>query len=452
MCRRTVKIFVLTAALCILTQSLIAAPGWGLRRRNINLEVRQPAMVRLSDTSIAFSGKAANPEYQTVLQSLLTTLETEIVAHDKTLIKKEKPNDAEWTLYLNVTGYSVPPATPTTQRTGNTTTTTNHWTGSLNVAYQVLDKTGRVHDADNVSESFDKTAVAGASKGSSVFGAIPLIGGKKDEDPVPQSGEDLKQILLHRTVDRIGSKLGNSTIMLSVRVATGDNHLNRAADFMEQRLWSRALDELQATSAYAKTDDESYRLYDLGLVYEGMSYESKTYTEQRANFFQAQEHYDKAVETNRSEKYFVETIARLRDSIARYKSLDQQQAQDRKAAPGGGNRPITAASLQTPATPAAATTTAKTASPKAHRADEIIKLFTAGVSNDQIIEIIRSAPLEFDPTDIPTVLAMKQANFPLQLQNEMRLKVGAKPLPAAAPAAPKPAAAGPSPSAAASKK
>src|SRR5688500_3590415 len=79
---------------------LLADPGFGsLMRKNIDLEVRQPALVRLADTSIAFTGKAASKEYQPVLESLLSTLETEIVSHEKTLQKKQSPKEAEWTLY-----------------------------------------------------------------------------------------------------------------------------------------------------------------------------------------------------------------------------------------------------------------------------------------------------------------------------------------------------------------
>jgi hypothetical protein len=46
--------------------------------------------------------------------------------------------------------------------------------------------------------------------------------------------------------------------------------------------------------------------------------------------------------------------------------------------------------------------------------------------------------LDFNPVDIPTVMAINEAKLPVDIQNEMRLKVGAAPL--AIPAKPKPAA------------
>ena len=264
-----------------------------------------------ADTSIAFTGKAANPDYQPVLESLLSTLETEIVSHEKTLQKKQNSKEAEWTLYLNVTGYAAPQPHKNTERSGNITTVTNRWTGSLNVAYQVLDQSGRVHDADNVSDNYDKTYVEGAGKGANSFFGLRVPGREGNCGTDSSNSEDVKQILVHNVVNRIGAKLGNTSLAVPVRIATGEDRLNRVADFMDQRLWSRALEELQATPPFPNVEHESYRLYDLGLVYEAMSYESKSYKDQRANLFQAQEYYDKALETNRNEKYFVETVARL---------------------------------------------------------------------------------------------------------------------------------------------
>ena len=184
---------------------------------------------------------------------------------------------------------------------------------------------------------------------------------------------------------------------------------------MDQKLWARALHELESTAAFPGAEDESYRLYDLGVVYEAISYEAKAYKDQRTNLFLAQEMYDKAMESNRKEKYFVETVARLRDSIARYKTLDDQQKPDGKLPPGTGKT-------------TQAATSRGTGSAKANTVGDIIKLHKADIPKDQIIEIIKSAPLDFNPVDVQTVLAIKEANLPIEVQNEMRKKVGATPV------------------------
>jgi hypothetical protein len=410
-----------------------AGPGFSMiHRKNIELEVRKPALVRLANTSVAFTGNVTNPEYHAVLESLLTMLATEIVKHEKSLVVKQSPKDAEWTLFMNVTGYSAPNPRKDTQRSGNTTTVTDQWTGSLNVAYRVIDQKGRVHDADNVAVKYDKTSVEGASKGANVFtGVTKRIPGLRNNDVVPHSNEELKQILIQKVLEEIGSKLGNTSVALPVKVATGEDHLNRAETFMSQRLWSRALQELESANAFPNPEDESYRLYDMGLVYEAMSYDAKTYKDQRANLFQSQEMYDKAMEMNRKEKYFVETVARLRDSIARYKTLDEQQKQDvRVSTPApppaspAPNRPPSDVKVGARGNGPTSGVTA----PNANTAADIIRLYKSDIPKQQIIEIIQSAPLDFNPVDIPTVLALKEARVPIDLQNEMRKKVGAPPI------------------------
>ena len=407
----------------------LAGPGFSaLHKKTIHLEVRKPALVRLANTSVAFQGAATNPEYQPVLVSLLTVLGTEIVKNERTLVVKSNARDAEWTLYMNVTGYSAPNPTKSTQHAGNATTVTDHWTGSLNVAYRVLDRQGRVHDASNVRVNYDKTSVDGASKGTNMLAGLKnrIPGLKGSVDTVPTSPEDLKQILILKAVEDISSKLGNTSLPLQVRVANGEDHLNRAAVLMDQKLWARALQELESASAFPSAEDESYRLYDLGLVYEAISYEAKGYKDQRTNLFLAQEMYDKAMESNRKEKYFVETVARLRDSIARYKTLDDQQKADGKLPPAVKST----SSVTQVATPRGAGTG------KANTVADIIKLHKADIPKDQIIEIIKSAPLDFNPVDVATVLAIKEANLPIEVQNEMRKKVGAAPIrPAVRPAA-----------------
>jgi tetratricopeptide (TPR) repeat protein len=380
-----------------------AGPGFGLIKKTIRLEVRQPATVRLSHTTIAFKGSSTNREYAPVEGSLLATLETELVSNERTLVKKENPADAEWVLDLKVTGFSAPPAQSRSQTFGNSTTVTVSWTGSLNVAYQVLDHSGRVHDANNVSYNYNKSFGAGESAGSRSRFGLPVLGSKKTEtEPTPHSEEDVKQILLHEVVHQIAANLGSTTHPVDVQVATGEDHMNHAETFMEQKLWQRAIDELQAATAFPKEEDESYRIYDLGLAMEALGYDSKTSTEQREDIFKAAEYYDKALEMNRKEKYFVETSARIKDSIARYKAFDSMQEEDRKRSAGEAPR-------QT----------------KTLRASDVIDLFSSGVPEDQITDLIHASPVDYDYQDIPTMLAISKAKLPVPLQNELRKKTGA---------------------------
>ncbi len=389
-----------------------AGPGFGtLRKKYIVLKTREPASVRLANTSIAFVGSSTNKEYAPVQESLLATLETELVSNEKTLAKKDSAKAADWTLNLKVTGYANPNAQQRTEAAGKSTNTYTRWNGSLNVAYQVLDHEGRVHDANNVSSVYNKEFNNAASSG--ILSKIPKTVSRKPATPevIPHTPEDVKQIMIKEVVQHIASNLGNTTKSLQVEVAVGDEHLNRAAEFMDKQLWARAVDDLEKIPVYPKPEEEAYRQYDLGLAYEAMSYDSKKESEQRDNISKAAEYYDQSLLLNTKEKYFVEAVARTKDSIARFKALDMQQASQKKPAAGGVPQRNT--------TGAADTNNAPTI-----KVGDVIEMFSSGVPEDQIIDIIRNSPVVYNPRDKDTVMAVAKAKLPMAIQNELRKRSG----------------------------
>jgi tetratricopeptide (TPR) repeat protein len=445
--------------------TLFGEPGFGsIKKRKTTLQIRQPAAVRLAHATIAFRADSASPQYAPVLNSLATELLVEMVANEKTLVQKNNPADAQWVLGLRITGYSVSNPPPRMQTAGNT-----RWAGSLNVAYQVIDHGGRVHDAGNVSTQYDREFDAAA--GSKTVGGVPIpkipIPGMSKRNPneiVPHTQDDVKEILIHQVVGKIASKLGNTSENVEVQVATGDDRMNRAADFIDKKLWARALEEMEKTPAYPKPENESYRQYNLGLAYEGMAYEARTANDQKENLYKAQDYYDKALELNAKERYFVETVARTKDSLARYKTLSQMQQQDEQlkqatasaavTPPASQANPASARSVSTkaapaqnvsartvatntpppqPARPATAPAPAKSPQKKTIAIADVIEMYSAGVPQDQIIGVVDASPVAFDPLDKDTVLAIAKAKLPVPLQNAMRKKVGA-PLLGGAPA------------------
>ena len=316
-------------ALLVSEVVVLADLGFGtFRKRKLTLEVATARPRPAGKYQHRLQGQRHQSTYQSVLQTLQATLETELIGNERSLVKKT-PGEAEWTLDARVTSYSVPRAVRRTQRTGTATTTFVKYRGTLAVAYQVLDRTGRVHAADNVSTAYEQEfdAANPVVPGKPLFGVLPTVG----TGTAPRSEEDVTQILIRDLVQKVAASLGNTIQPIEAQVAAGDDAMNRAADFMERRLWSRAIEEMEKAEPYKKPSDESYRLYNLGLAYEAMSYESKVYKEQRANLTQAQKLYDQAVEMNRAERYFVDVLRRVRDSIARYRELDAMEGAGKPA-------------------------------------------------------------------------------------------------------------------------
>jgi hypothetical protein len=476
---------------------LLGDPGFGsLRKKKINLPVRQPAAVRLANTSIAFTGSASSPAYARVQEALLTTLTTELLANEKTLVKKATPAEADWVLGLRITAFAVKQPEQRADTVGNNGATYTRWTGSIRAAYQVLDHAGRSHDAGNVEYNYDKEITSGAKVGKVSLSRLPLPGRKKSAaDREPHTTEDVQELLVDQIARQIAEKLGNTNKTIEAEIATGDDHLNRAAEFMESRLWSRALDELDQTPPFSKPESEAYRQYDLGLAHEAIGYDAKVFKDQQKDLFEAQEYYDKALELNRKEKYFVTAVARIKDSMARYKAFEGMQREDAKQQASAAAQPIPAQNAapsakitQTP-TSGAQTGTAKMASaapqtprnqvavpagsagpntggakqqvtipaanaakkqalapaippdpvskapaasggspktaPKTLKIGDVIEMFTSGVPEGQIVDIIQHSQVQFDALDKDTAIAIARARLPLTLQNELRKKVGA---------------------------
>ena len=415
-----------TAVACVVFLSLVAlqladvsGAGFGLKKRKISLNVRRPAAVRLANTSVAFVGSVTNKEYEPVLGSLEASLEAELVSNEKTLIRRPTPADAAWLIKLTVTGYSAPVSAQRTEPQSRTTVTAVRWTGALTVAYQVTEKSGRVHDADNVETRFDKEYTAANSGGGSRF--IPGILGGGQAGPVPSTAEDVKQLIVKDIVQKIATKLGNTAQSVEVQVAGGEDVLERAGDFYEKRLWQRGLDELEKAAALPKPADEAYRQYNLGLGYEGISYEAKSYNEQKASLFKAQEHYDKATDLNTKEKYFVEAVARAREAVAQYKTLDAFQRDDRTAKPSAADRPAPGRAPEPEKTAAAADL-------KPLNLADVIELHAGGVEPQAIVETIQQSPGQYDLLSKDSLLAIAKAKLPPNVQNEMRKKAGLPPL------------------------
>ncbi len=463
---------------------LTGDPGFGsLRKKKINLPVRQPAAVRLANTSIAFTGSPSSPAYARVQESLLTTLGTEMLANETTLVKKASPAEADWVLGMRVTAFAVTQPQERADTVGKNGAAYTRWSGSIRAAYQVLDHAGRIHDAGNVVYNYDKEIASGARIGKISLSRMPIPGRKKSAaNREPRTSEDVQEILVEEVVRQIAEKLGNTKKTIEAEIALGDDHLNRAADLMESRLWSRALDELDKTPEFPKPESEAYRQYDLGLVHEAMGYDAKVFKDQQKDLFAAEEFYDKALELNRKEKYFVTAVARIKDSMARYKAFEGMQREEAKqqaprtvaqaVAPTPAPMPVAAAKTQAapPKTLAAPASTPKALAPpvpvaaakpqsplpqtprppaaqaiappgappkpqsKTLRIGDVIDMFTSGVPEGQIVDIIQHSTVQFDPLDKDTAIAIARARLPLTLQNEMRKKTGASLLGPAKPA------------------
>jgi hypothetical protein len=78
---------------------------------------------------------------------------------------------------------------------------------------------------------------------------------------------------------------------------------------MEQRLWARAIEELEKTPRFPNPR-RIVSPVQPGTRLRGDILRSQVVQRAAANLFKAQEYYDQAADMNREQKYFVEVVAR----------------------------------------------------------------------------------------------------------------------------------------------
>jgi hypothetical protein len=178
--------------------------------------------------------------------------------------------------------------------------------------------------------------------------------------------------------------------------------------------------------------DDAYRLYNIGVAYEALAYQTEDRKAAKGFLQDAAINYGKAVDAKRDEKYFLEPQKRIETAMAYYRKIEGQSkavaaanapaeepsVSDAGKSKGGATKPSgsktkKATTGKGPADPkstgsnskADSTASAdggKTATAPATPAltnDQIIKMAKAGVDEDSIIATIRdAATVKFDLT------------------------------------------------------
>jgi hypothetical protein len=164
--------------------------------------------------------------------------------------------------------------------------------------------------------------------------------------------------------------------------------LDQADKLMEDKLWSRALEQLETMKPFPTPEEDAYRLYDLGVVNEALGYAADDVKNARKDLQEAAIDYGKAIDAKPTEKYFLEPQNRIDTALAHYKLLGDQKA------------PVESAATRTPsaATPGA--------SADAMTNEQVISMVAAGLDETNIIDTIKHA---------------KAVNFDLSVQGQVDL-------------------------------
>jgi hypothetical protein len=271
-------------------------------------------------------------------------------------------------------------------------------TGLLTVSFQAKDHAGRSLAADNVTAKFDQEySSTGAQQSmlhSMTHTVTHLTKGGQDDDTPPTTA-DLHNRLIQGAAQQITAHLVNTTEQVEVYLAKGGG-LDQADKLIEEKLWSRALEQLETMKPFDTHEEDAYRLYDLGVVNEALAYQAEDIEKARKDLQEASIDYGKAIDGKPSEKYFLQPQTRIDTALAHYKVLGDQKA------------PMTSTA-----------TTARTPTTSAKSAPSTTAAVSDAITNDQVISMVAAGMDEANIID--TIQHAKSVDFDLSVQGQVEL-------------------------------
>ncbi len=300
-------------------------------KTSVVLERRLPAAVKLPGAS--FSVKAAAERATDACQKLAadklqSTVETALVRYNHDLqLNPDRPDSVisvrVMNCYVNATPeYTTSLAGKTKGQQQQTGIKVN---GHLVVSYQARTRGGGFIDATPIDLKYDhdfnnvNAAIAGTKK---LISKIPIGHKHQDADDAdePHTKEDVLEILVNRMTDRIAARLVNTNERVEVNLARG-GPFDDANRFATAGQWTKYVEALETMTPLGKADDDSYRLYNIGVGNEALGYKAETPAGAKKYFEQAVIDYRKAGEANSHEKYFIEPVNRIEIALEHYRKL-----------------------------------------------------------------------------------------------------------------------------------
>jgi hypothetical protein len=389
----------------IVASSAAPAPaqnfGGAFQHRKIVLVRKLPPTGHIDGSTFAVkvTGAGIPPDVAATLQS---TLESDIVSNDprlRSVTDKDKPDAI---INVQITTY-VQPTAVTTQQAGINfggfgkkgapvqNEPVSHVTGMIAANFNAQDiRNSRSIAANTVTAKYDQqfavqTAQPKPSLGSLLSVHIPKMSGSSaggsDETDKPPTPAELKDSLVQTAALEIASHLVNTSEQVEVDLARGPG-LDDADRLMDQKLWTRALEQLETMSPFATPEDDAYRIYDLGVANEALAYQAEDVTKAKKYLQEASIDYGKAIDARPAEKGFLAPQTRIDTALAHYKVLGDQMAANAAAADA-----------------AAAASAANAAAGDILTNADVISMVSAKLDEANIIDTIQhSSSVKFDLT------------------------------------------------------
>jgi hypothetical protein len=320
--------------------------GGAFQRKQIVLVRKLPPTGHIDGSTfiVNVTGAGIPPDVMTVLKS---TLESDLVANDPRLRSvvdafKDHPDaviNCQVTTFTEAQQVTSQPGISFNKKPAPAQQFV-HVTGMITANFNAQDmRATRSIAANTVTIKYDQqfpVQSAAASNQNSLTGIlaahIPKMptGGSQNgqsggEQDKPPTLIELKNMLVQNLAVGIASHLVNTSEQVPVLLATGPG-LDDADRLMDQKLWSRALEQLETMQPFGSPEQDAYRLYDLGVVNEALGYQAEDVNKARKDLQEASIDYGKAIDARPAEKNFLQPQTRIDTALAHYKTLGDQMA------------------------------------------------------------------------------------------------------------------------------
>jgi tetratricopeptide (TPR) repeat protein len=331
--RRVIAVAIALAAGC---PAMLFAQGFTGKfgtKTTLVLDRKLPAAVTLRGASFSVKAAASRPTdpcQKLASDKLQSTVETAIIRYNSQLqLDPAKPDNVISVRVLTCNAVAKAEYTTTLagKNKGQQQQTGVKVDGDLTVAYQAKTRAGASVDAESIDVKYDhdfNNVAAAVSATKKIISKIPLPGKRRqqeDEDAdEPHTFEDVVQILVNRMTERVAARLVNTNERVEAYLARGSpfDENNR---FAEAGQWTKYVEALETMQPLPNAEDDSYRLYNIGVGDEALGYKAETPAAAKADFEKAVIQYRKAGEANPHEKYFIEPVNRIEIALEHYKKL-----------------------------------------------------------------------------------------------------------------------------------
>src|ERR1039458_2845291 len=125
----------------------------------------------------------------------------------------------------------------------------------LSVTYEARSREGGFVDAEPLDVKYNH-------ENNNARAAITGLMGKADQEP--HTAEELVQLLADRMAERIAARLVNTNERVEVLLGKG-GALDEANRYAVAGQWSKYVETLETMPPLSKPEDDSYRLYNIGV-------------------------------------------------------------------------------------------------------------------------------------------------------------------------------------------